>query len=413
MSVLHRKKRKIFFSALLFLLMFFCMTASAEAGWKKNANGTYSYYDENGKLVKKKWIDHTYYVNSKGIRQTGWLYKGKKWYYFSKSGVLLKDKWIKYKGNLYYAGPKGSLYVNGMYQVRGKYTYAFSKRGAVLQGRRVYNKKTYYFTSKNGRMATNCWIKINKQYYYFGETGAMVTSQWVGRYYVGKSGTRLKNCWKSNRYLGSDGKAYVGLHKIGSYYYYFDKTTYKKIANKTLTIKGKIYQFASNGRGKLINLNNAPIASVTVEDTYYTDPIVSDEQFLAAIIYCEAGNQDYEGKVAVGMVIMNRVYSPLFPSKLREIVYQKQQFEPARNGVLTKALETPTIVTEECTLAAKEVLAKYQSYKVGDKVYLKVEDKNICFSNYLFFMTEPAYKRLGLTASYKKIGDHVFFVLWK
>ena len=65
MSVIHRNKRKILFSALLFLLMFFCMAASAEAGWKKNANGTYSYYDANGKLVKKKWIDHTYYVNSK------------------------------------------------------------------------------------------------------------------------------------------------------------------------------------------------------------------------------------------------------------------------------------------------------------------------------------------------------------
>ncbi|MDD7077566.1 MAG: hypothetical protein PUI42_05485, partial [Lachnospiraceae bacterium] len=63
--------------------------------------------------------------------------KGKKWYYFSKSGVLLKNRWIKYKGNLYYAGANGALYVNGMYQVRGKYTYAFSKRGAVLQGRRV------------------------------------------------------------------------------------------------------------------------------------------------------------------------------------------------------------------------------------------------------------------------------------
>ncbi len=410
----HRNKRRFLFTAVLFLLMFSCMTVQAEGKWKKNSNGTYSYY-EDGKIVKKKWIkteEGTYYVNSNGLRQTGWLYKGKKWYYFSKSGLLLKDKWIKYKKNLYYAGEDGALYVNGMHQVRGKYTYAFSSRGVVLKGRRTYKKKTYYFASANGRMVTNKWIKTNGQYYYYGETGAMAKSQWVGRYYVGKAGTRLKSAWQDGCYLGSNGKAYVGLHKIGKYYYYFDSTTYKKTVSTTITVKGKTYKFNSAGRGTLIATNNVPTPSVEVEDTYYTDPVVDDETLLAAIIYAEAGNQSYTGKVAVGIVIMNRIHSSLFPDKLRELIYQKQQFQPARDGALTKSLTYPSLVDEKSKKAAKTVLERFQNYTTGTKIYINIDGEKELFP-YLFFMTYPSYQRLKLTDEYVKIGDHVFFMYWK
>lgn len=414
MSTQHRNKRRFLITAILFLLMFSCMTVQADAAWKKNSNGTYSYY-ENGKKVKKKWIksaEGTYYVNSKGIRQTGWLYKGKKWYYFSKSGLLLRDKWIKYRKNLYYAGENGALYVNGMHQVRGKYTYAFSSRGVVLKGRRTYKKQVYYFASANGRMVTNKWVKTNGKYYYYGETGAMAKNQWVGRYYVGKTGLRLTKTWKDDCYLGSSGKAYVGLQKIGSYYYYFDSTTYKKAVNTTVTVKGKTYKFNSAGRGKLVAVSNVPAPSIEVEDTYYTDPLVDDETLLAAIIYSEAGNQSYTGKVAVGIVIMNRVYSSQFPNKLRELIYQKQQFQPARDGALTRSLTYPSLIDEGCRKAAKTVLERFQNYTAGQKIYINLGDKKEVFP-YLFFMTQAAYERLNLTAEYEKIGDHVFFCVWK
>lgn len=414
MSRQHRNKKRFLIVAVLFLLMFSCMTVQAEGKWKKNSNGTYSYY-ENGKKVKKKWIkksEGTYYVNSKGLRQTGWLYKGKKWYYFTKSGLLLKDKWIKYNKNLYYAGKNGVLYVNGMHQVRGKYTYAFNSRGAVLKGRRTYNNKTYYFASANGRMITNKWVKTSGQYYYYGATGAMAKSQWVGRYYVGKTGVRLKNSWKDGCYLGSNGKAYVGLQKVGNYYYYFDSTTYKKTVNATVTIKDKTYKFNSAGRGTVIAVSNIPVPSVEVEDTYYTDPVVDDETLLAAIIYSEAGNQSYTGKVAVGLVLMNRIYSPLCPNTLREVIYQKQQFEPARNGALTKSLSYPSLIDEYSKKAAKTVLERFKNYKPGTDIYITIKGEKEPFPH-LFFMTKASYDRLKLTAEYKKIGDHVFFAVWK
>lgn len=403
------RNRKVFLlTGLLILVTFFCMTVNAEAAWKKNSNGTYSYYS-NGKLVKSKWIGQDYYVNSKGVRQKGWLYKGKKWYYFSKTGKLQRNKWIKSGKSMYYAGADGALYTNGVYKI-GNYSYMFNKRGVQQRGRRTWNGKTYYFGLKTGRMQTSQWIATKKKYYYYGSDGIMARNQWVGSYYVGKTGTRLTKCWKDSRYLGSTGKALKGLQKIGNTYYYFDTQTWKKVTNTTLTIKGVAWKFDKNGKGTKVT--NIPTASVSVENTYYTDPDVSDETLLSAIIYCEAGNQSYTGKLAVGLVIMNRVYNKQFPSKLREVVYQKSQFTPARNGSLTRALKNPQIVNEECKLAASAITQQFKSYVAGQKVYLKIDGKQTQFP-YLFFMTSAAYQSCGRTAAYKKIGDHLFFKTWK
>ncbi len=47
---------------------------------------------------------------------------------------------------------------------------------------------------------------------------------------------------------------------------------------------------------------------------------------LARTIYFEAGNQSYEGKLAVGNVEMNRVESEKYPSTICEVVHQYKQF---------------------------------------------------------------------------------------
>ena len=58
----------------------------------------------------------------------------------------------------------------------------------------------------------------------------------------------------------------------------------------------------------------------------------ADKELLASIIFCEAGNQPYEGQVAVGAVIMNRVKSAVYPNSISEVVYQSGQFGPAMTG---------------------------------------------------------------------------------
>lgn len=88
-------------------------------------------------------------------------------------------------------------------------------------------------------------------------------------------------------------------------------------------------------------------------------PVVSDSQsdiaMLAALIECEAGNQSYEGKLAVGSVVMNRVRSTLFPNTLLEVIYQSGQFTPVASGRFATVLSRGA--SESCVQAATEVLS--------------------------------------------------------
>lgn len=63
-----------------------------------------------------------------------------------------------------------------------------------------------------------------------------------------------------------------------------------------------------------------------------------DKELLAALIFCEAGNQPYEGQVAVGAVVLNRVQSGTYPDSISEVIYQSGQFGPAMTGWLDRVL---------------------------------------------------------------------------
>lgn len=85
--------------------------------------------------------------------------------------------------------------------------------------------------------------------------------------------------------------------------------------------------------------NTAPVdsSSVASEETV-TTASTDDVSLLAALIYCEAGNQSREGKVAVGAVVMNRIASSSYPGSIREVIYQSGQFSPAITGWLDQVL---------------------------------------------------------------------------
>lgn len=55
---------------------------------------------------------------------------------------------------------------------------------------------------------------------------------------------------------------------------------------------------------------------------------------LASIIHAEARGESYKGKVAVGAVVLNRVYHPAFPNTITEVVYQSGQFTPVESGMI-------------------------------------------------------------------------------
>lgn len=52
----------------------------------------------------------------------------------------------------------------------------------------------------------------------------------------------------------------------------------------------------------------------------------ADVELLAKVISAEARGESYEGQVAVGAVILNRVAHPSFPDSLSGVVYQKGAF---------------------------------------------------------------------------------------
>jgi len=60
--------------------------------------------------------------------------------------------------------------------------------------------------------------------------------------------------------------------------------------------------------------------------------------WLAKIIYAEAQDEPYEGLVAVGAVVINRVQSPWYPNTIYDVIFQPYQFTPATTGKIYKVV---------------------------------------------------------------------------
>lgn len=111
----------------------------------------------------------------------------------------------------------------------------------------------------------------------------------------------------------------------------------------------------------------------------------NDRYLLANLIYCEAGNQPFEGQVAVGAVVVNRVLSSVFPDTVVGVIYQRKQFSPVGSGRLDLALARND-ATAACYQAADAAMQGHTT--VG---------------NCLFFRTPIE----GLTGI--QIGGHIFY----
>lgn len=59
---------------------------------------------------------------------------------------------------------------------------------------------------------------------------------------------------------------------------------------------------------------------------------------LAQVIEGEAADEPYQGKVAVGAVILNRTESGLFPNTIPGVIYERHAFESVTNGQYQRPL---------------------------------------------------------------------------
>ena len=78
-----------------------------------------------------------------------------------------------------------------------------------------------------------------------------------------------------------------------------------------------------------------------------------DVTLLGALIQCEAGGECYEGKVAVGAVVMNRLRCG-YAGSIYGVIYQSGQFSPASSGALARRLANG--VDGSCISAAQEAI---------------------------------------------------------
>lgn len=105
---------------------------------------------------------------------------------------------------------------------------------------------------------------------------------------------------------------------------------------------------------------------------------------LAALIHCEAGGESYEGQVAVGAVVMNRVRSAAYPDTVHGVIYASGQFTPAMTGKLNRVLESGKIY-ESCIKAAKEALSGVSN--VGDLTHFRRVNgrEGLVIGNHVFY----------------------------
>ena len=106
-----------------------------------------------------------------------------------------------------------------------------------------------------------------------------------------------------------------------------------------------------------------------------------EQALLAALIFCEAGGEPYEGQVAVGAVVMNRVRSGIFPNSITEVIYQSGQFGPAITGKLDAVLADGR-TTASCYQAAADALAG--ANPIGEALYFGNGDYGQLIGNHWF-----------------------------
>lgn len=125
------------------------------------------------------------------------------------------------------------------------------------------------------------------------------------------------------------------------------------------------------------------ISQVTFEE--------GDRKLLANLIYCEARGESYEGKVAVGAVVINRVLSERFPNTVVGVIYAPRQFAPVTSTKNSLALalaedKASSPMYQDCYRAADEAMSGYSN--VGKCVYFRTPIP-------------------GLTGT--QIGNHIFY----
>ena len=397
------------------------------------------------------------------MAKSTWIQTGGKWYYFRSWGAAYRNEIFTdpADGNIYYGLSDGSMAKSTWIQIGGKWYY-FRSWGAAYRNEIFTDPAdgNIYYGQSDGSMAKNTWItKGGKKYYfrswgaayhneiftdpangniYYGSSdGSVVVNQWVqtsgGRYRFDSQGRAYRNQWFDSAGNPTSYEPAIGFYYVGSNGVMLTDTYYKTQKD------GGDYYYSFSGTGAC---NYADPQYVRAKDSvngiyyvmehqYFTDPQVSERDLMAAICAAEAGIQRTTGMTAVAMVVRNRMEE--YGYSMKTAIYRQQQFEPARNGSLTRYLQgissgTSSIMQELVNtgayIAADTSEKIMNDYKTNgtNRVIPGFGDTRADF-DYLYFMTPAAFERLNLdpekcvTYTYTYQGatytsSHIFFVNW-
>ncbi len=142
----------------------------------------------------------------------------------------------------------------------------------------------------------------------------------------------------------------------------------------------------------LIASDRRGVGSVDIDPTLYNPSGYTNLELLAAIIDLEGGGQPYEGRIAIGNVILNRILDPRFQMTLYDVIYGPGQFTPVSNGTLAMMLANGPRATS--TEAARDVLNGVRT----------IDTKWLYFCSLKSWATKPRnYK------DYMQLGTHIFY----
>ncbi len=105
----------------------------------------------------------------------------------------------------------------------------------------------------------------------------------------------------------------------------------------------------------MLSIKSNILAATTAESSTSTTNASGNDMtdLLARLINGEARGETYEGQVAVGAVVLNRVKSPKFPNTISGVIYQKGQFSCVTDGQFNKPIDKESTVYK----AAKEAMS--------------------------------------------------------
>ena len=150
-----------------------------------------------------------------------------------------------------------------------------------------------------------------------------------------------------------------------------------------------------------VHINYIQIADEQKQNiTKRVDVLTEDELCMAKNIYFEAGNQSREGKVAVGLVVFNRVRSTLYPNTICGVIQQRKQFSWFWDGVS----DEPVLSDPQWKVSvevAKELMLSYNKKELSSTMLpFKATHYHADYVN-------PRWARQRDQIA--KIGNHIFY----